>query len=257
LERTSVNQQQTLSRSRILFTIACLRGLCQMRHKATRQVYPCRANLSRMSVRLLVLDTEGKGMLRISHNVNNRCDSMQDKKTRNPAEFPVLGVLYNGPAHGYDLRSELKERLGEVWTLGPSHIYGVLAGLEKDGLVRHDRVDQETRPAKKVFKITDEGRLVFLAWVRAPVMNVRDIRLEFLAKLHFTRFDSTTAVADLIASQLAVCRSSQQRLRKNRALCRTQTECAALAFRLAMLAATVAWLVRMRPSDRRQLEETG
>ena len=123
--------------------------------------------------------------------------------------------------------------------------------------MRHDRVDQETRPAKKVFNITDEGRLVFLEWVRAPVMNVRDIRLEFLAKLHFAGFDSTTAVADLIASQLSVCRSSQQRLRKNRALCRTETERAALDFRLAMLAATVAWLVRMQPSDRRQLEETG
>ena len=44
-----------------------------------------------MSVRLLVLDTEGRGMLRISHKVNNRCHSMQDKKTRNPADFPVPG----------------------------------------------------------------------------------------------------------------------------------------------------------------------
>jgi PadR family transcriptional regulator, regulatory protein AphA len=203
------------------------------------------------------LDTKGRGMVGTSHRVNNRCHIMYDKKARNPADFPVLGVLYNGPAHGYDLRRELKERLGEVWTLGPSHIYALLAGLEKEGLVRHDRVDQEARPAKKVFNITDEGRLVYLAWVRAPVMNVRDIRLEFLAKLHFARFDSAAAVAELIAGQLSVCRSTQQRIRRNRARCRTDTECATLDFRLAMLEATVAWLSRLLPPDRSELEETG
>jgi PadR family transcriptional regulator, regulatory protein AphA len=214
--------------------------------------------LARLAGRwFFVLDTKRRGMVGTSHRVNNRCHGMYDKKARNPADFPVLGILYSGPAHGYDLRRELKERLGEVWTLGPSHIYALLAGLEKDGLVRHDRVDQEARPAKKVFNITDQGRLVFLAWVRSPVMNVRDIRLEFLAKLHFTTFDSATAVADLITSQLAVCRSSQQRLIKNRARCRTETECSTLDFRLAMLEATVAWLVRLLPPDRRRLEETG
>jgi DNA-binding PadR family transcriptional regulator len=182
---------------------------------------------------------------------------MQDKKQRNPADFPVLGVLFNGPVHGYDLRRELKERLGEVWTLRPSHIYALLAGLEKDGLVRHDRVDQETRPAKKVFHITDEGKDAFLEWVRSPVANVRDFRLEFLAKLHFTGFNSDAAMADLIVHQLAVCRSNQQRLSSERSRCVTQTDCAALDFRVAMLDATMAWLRQLLPPSRRQLERTG
>jgi DNA-binding PadR family transcriptional regulator len=166
-------------------------------------------------------------------------------------------MLSLGPTHGYDLCRELRSRLGEVWRLRTSHIYALLAGLEKDGLVRHERVDQEARPAKKIFSITDEGRLVFLGWLRSPVMNVRDIRLEFLAKLHFARFDSPTAVADLIANQLSVCRNGQKRLQKNRALCKTDTECAALDFRLAMLKATVAWLLRLPSVDRRHSEGTG
>lgn len=182
---------------------------------------------------------------------------MEKMKTRNPADYPVLGVLYLGPAHGYDLCRELRERLGEVWTLRTSHIYALLAGLEKDGLVRHDRVDQETRPAKKVFSVTDGGRLVFLAWVRSPVMNVRDIRLEFLTKLHFARFDSPTAVADLVTNQLSVCRSSQKRLKREETLCRTETDRAALDFRLAMLSATVEWLVKLLPPDLRRFAETG
>lgn len=182
---------------------------------------------------------------------------MQGKKPRNPADFPVLGVLHRGSAHGYDLCRELTESLGEVWRLRTSHIYALLAELEKDGLVSHERVDQETRPTKKVFSITDEGRLVFTEWLRSPVMNVREIRLEFLAKLYFTRFDFPTAVADLIADQLSVCRSSQKRLRKNLALCKTEIERAALDFRLAMWEATEVWLLRLISPDRSQFEETG
>lgn len=193
----------------------------------------------------------------IIHIMTNRDEAMQDTKSRNPADFPVLGVLFNGPVHGYDLRRELKERLGEVWTLRPSHIYALLAGLEKDGLVRHDRIDQETRPAKKVFHITDEGRGVFLDWVHAPVLNVRDFRLEFLAKLHFTGFDSDAAMAELIDRQLLVCRKNQERLGKEKTRCTTRTDSAALDFRIAMLEATTAWLMRMLPPGRGRLEKTG
>jgi DNA-binding PadR family transcriptional regulator len=167
---------------------------------------------------------------------------MQEKKPRNPADYPVLGVLFRGPAHGYDICRELRDRLGEVWRLRTSHIYALLAGLEKDGLACHERVDQETRPAKKVFSITDEGRLAFLVWVRSPVTNVRDIRLEFLAKLYFSKFDSPTALADLVSNQLTVCRSNMRRLTNSRRLCKTYTERAALDYRLAMLKAVEAWL---------------
>jgi PadR family transcriptional regulator, regulatory protein AphA len=177
------------------------------------------------------------------HTVNIRRENMQIKKLRNPADFPILGILSGGPAHGYDLCRELRERLGEIWTLRTSHIYALLAGLEKDGLARHERIDQQTRPVKKVFSITDEGRLAFLAWVRAPVINVRDIRLEFLAKLHFAGIDSSTAVLDLIAAQLSVCRGVIKRLENTRRLCATDTERAALGYRLAMLKAVEAWLL--------------
>lgn len=182
--------------------------------------------------------------------MNIWCHAMvQHKKPRNPADFPVLGVLHRGPAHGYDLCRELRDRLGEIWTLRSSHVYALLAGLEKDGLVCHERVDQETRPAKKVFSMTDEGREVFLAWMRSPVKNVRDIRLEFLAKLYFAGFDSPKAVADLIADQLSVCRSNQKRLKESRRMCTSTADRAALDFRLAMVEATVTWLLSLRLPD--------
>ena len=118
--------------------------------------------------------------------------------------------------------------------------------------MRHERVDQETRPAKKVFSITDEGRLAFLVWVRSPVTNVRDIRLEFLAKLYFSRFESPTAFLDLVSNQLSVCRSNITRLTNSRRVCKTDTERAALDYRLAMLNAMEAWLLGLGEPERHE-----
>lgn len=183
-------------------------------------------------------------MVEVVHNMNIRCNAMiLKKKPRNPADYPVLGILSQGPAHGYDVCRELREQLGEIWRLRTSHTYALLAGLEKDGLVCHERVDQETRPAKKVFSITEEGRQKFLEWVRAPVASVRDIRLEFLAKLYFARSISPAATTDLVSGQLSVCRSNIRRLTDRKRLCRPDIERAALDFRLAMLHAVEAWLV--------------
>lgn len=178
---------------------------------------------------------------------------MHQRKTRNPADYPVLGVLFRGSAHGYDICIELRERLGEIWTLRTSHIYALLAGLERDGLARHERVDQETRPAKKVFSITDEGRDVFLSWVRSPVTNVRDIRLEFLAKLYFAKFDSPSAVVDLVSNQLSACRSNIKRLTHNMRLTRTDTERVALDYRLAVLNAVETWLLGLYRSQHHEV----
>lgn len=176
------------------------------------------------------------------------------KKPRNTAHFCILGALYGGPAHGYNLCRELKGRLGEIWRLHTSHIYALLAGLEKDGLVSHERVDQEARPTKKVFHITDEGRFVFVVWVRSPVMNVHDIHSEFLTKLHFAQSDSPTAVEDLITSQLSVCRGNEKQLWSTRRLCKTNTERRGLDFRLAMLNAVEAWLLGLREPHNHDFE---
>ncbi|MGO9117830.1 MAG: PadR family transcriptional regulator [Desulfomonilaceae bacterium] len=79
------------------------------------------------------------------HIMNNQHPSPSDyKKERNPADCPLLGVLTLGPAHGYDLCAELRERLGEIWILRTSHIYTLLTGLEKGGLVFHERLDHRS-----------------------------------------------------------------------------------------------------------------
>jgi PadR family transcriptional regulator, regulatory protein AphA len=200
-------------------------------------------------------------MLVIIHSMNNQSPSATDnKKERNPADFPLLGALSLGPAHGYDLCTELRERLGEIWTLRASHIYALLTGLEKDGLVSHERIDQENRPAKKVFRITHEGRKLFSIWMASPVSNVRDMRLEFFAKLYFARLESRGVADKLIDDQLKVCRKNVRRLMAQIQTCNVEAERSILDYRLSMLKATAGWLRTARqanppwPRERNQLD---
>jgi PadR family transcriptional regulator, regulatory protein AphA len=184
---------------------------------------------------------------------------VQQESSRNPAEFPILGFLMNGPAHGYDICSKLSESLGHVRRLGRSHVYAVLVGMEKHGLVGHERVDQETRPARKVFRITHKGREVFMEWVRSPVGNVRDIRLEFLTKLYFAEIHSPEAVDHLVTDQLSVCGKSLERMKDIGQLCKTGTQGYVVDFRLSMINATRSWLLRLRnqTSNRPDAEKPG
>ncbi len=81
--------------------------------------------------------------------------------SRNPAEYPVLGILALGEAHGYDICRRLHKGIGPIWKLGKSQVYALLARLERDGLVAHERVGQENLPAKNIFSITAMGEGVF------------------------------------------------------------------------------------------------
>ena len=164
------------------------------------------------------------------------------ESTRNPVDYPVLGVLAQGPAHGYDLYQHIRKNLGVVWTLGRSHTYALLARLEREGLVNHELVKQDSRPDKKVFRLTPAGQELFAAWVCAPVDNVRDLRLQFLAKLHFTGLSGPEAEARLVADQLAVFRHQVDELKARQAAGLTVTERRAFDFRLTMVEAAMTWL---------------
>ena len=73
--------------------------------------------------------------------------------------FPLLALLAQGPAHGYELKQALEQRFGTVLPpLNAGQIYTTLSRLERDGLVDDDAVAQNGRPNKRVYRLTDAGR---------------------------------------------------------------------------------------------------
>jgi PadR family transcriptional regulator, regulatory protein AphA len=116
----------------------------------------------------------------------------------------VLGFLMSGPAHPYELYQEFSRRLGRVWRLGQSHMYAYLNGIEAEGLATAELEEQQGRPARKVYRITAAGKKRFREWMRAPSRQVRNIRLEFLAKLYFYRALGLEGAVELVRDQKAV-----------------------------------------------------
>ncbi len=84
--------------------------------------------------------------------------------------------------------------------------------MEQAGLVAHERQAQEKRPDRKNFSLTPAGRKLFNHWVKAPVEHIRDLRLEFLAKIHFLEKSDRKSVEKLIEAQQEVCRDKLSRM---------------------------------------------
>jgi PadR family transcriptional regulator, regulatory protein AphA len=172
-------------------------------------------------------------------------NTTKTENSRKPAEYPVLGILALGEAHGYDICRRLSEEVGSIWRLGKSQVYALLMRLERDGLVVHERVGQENLPAKNIFSVTPMGEEVFKEWVRTPVHHVRDMRLEFLTKLWFAQQLGSESERNLIEAQLAVCQEKVTRLESMRGSCRTPIEYRSAEFRLAMIEVAISWLKRL------------
>jgi len=160
----------------------------------------------------------------------------------NRTEPIILAVLASGPAHGYDIHALLVRRLGRLWTLKPGRIYALLTGLEKRGLVDHVRVRQADRPDKKVFGLTEPGRRVVEAWCVSPVEHIRQLRLEFLAKLHFIGQVRPAGRRELVEAQVKVCAEKVFQLQQRAEAAEDSAERLTFSFRLAMARAALDWL---------------
>jgi PadR family transcriptional regulator, regulatory protein AphA len=153
-----------------------------------------------------------------------------------------MGMLLGGPLHGYDICRRLGEGIGSIWKLGKSQIYALLAKLEREGLVIHERVGQDNLPAKNIFSLTPEGIQVVKEWLEQPVNHFRDMRLEFVTKLWFIRQAFPEPERLLIEKQLGVCGEKVTVLEGLKDSCGNQVEALSIDFRVTVIRATVSWL---------------
>ncbi|MFE9370129.1 PadR family transcriptional regulator [Streptomyces sp. NPDC006711] len=105
----------------------------------------------------------------------------------------VLAALLDGEYSGYQLAKAFDIGVANFWHALPQQLYAELARLEKDGLVAGRQVVQETRPNKRVFRVTDAGRAELETFAAAPA-KPSFIRDDLLVKVHSADRVGTTAV---------------------------------------------------------------
>ena len=90
----------------------------------------------------------------------------------------VLLLLAEAPYHGYELMGRLKEFGIDHSVLDPSILYRLLRNIEREGQAESSLNDSGSGPARKVYRLTPEGREVLDLWA-ANVDGVAAFLAEF------------------------------------------------------------------------------
>ena len=78
----------------------------------------------------------------------------------------LLALLSAEVSYGYQLRARLQLALGPLGdSLNGGQVYVTLGRLEKTGLVSAQRVEQSERPDRKVYTLTETGRVRVSEWL--------------------------------------------------------------------------------------------
>lgn len=162
------------------------------------------------------------------------------------SDIALLGFLRSEDLHGYEIYQRFSNLPGlwEIWRIKQSRLYAMLARLESKGLIQADTIYQENRPARKVFRITEDGRTAYKAWIAQPVENGRQFRLDFLVKLFFSIQEGSGFKDQLIKGQIETCRgwlADEQQILNDMAE-QQSFEAAIHDFRVGQVSAMLEWL---------------
>lgn len=80
----------------------------------------------------------------------------------------ILGRVSIRPSHGHEIMRTLYASRSDLWVdLSKKHVYYVLRSLERDHLVSVSEEREGNLPARKVYSITDTGRVTLARMMQA------------------------------------------------------------------------------------------
>ena len=130
-------------------------------------------------------------------------------------EMALLGLLYGGAGHGYDLHRKVITDLGQVWHLSQSQAYSILKRLESRGDISAEEILQKKLPSRQLLHMTPQGRKNFLDWLNTPSGgSTRAIRMEFITRLYFLNLYFPEKLAQAFDQQRTEAETHIQRLEK-------------------------------------------
>lgn len=123
-------------------------------------------------------------------------------------KYALLGFLNYTPMTGYDLKHFMDTSTAYFWNAKQSQVYITLKALEAEHLIQSVIEEQQSRPDRRVYSITDAGRAALSAWLDEPLVETETVKSSVLLKLFFAaRLDKEALIA-----QLRVLHSQHRRL---------------------------------------------
>ena len=129
----------------------------------------------------------------------------------------LLGLLAQGPRHGYELHAALQALVGgrDNWDVKPAQVYTTLARLMESGLIIEDGVEKEGGPEKRILAITPAGRAELSAWFQTGVTGEHQ-RDEFFIKLMLSLAEGDASARRVIQVQRAALYQELHRVTEQR-----------------------------------------
>jgi PadR family transcriptional regulator, regulatory protein AphA len=113
-----------------------------------------------------------------------------------------LGALTSGDMTGYEIKKCFEEAFSHFFVAGYGSIYPALAELDRQGLVTCESVEQEGRPHKKVYSLTETGRRVLVEALAATPPRHK-VRSEFLVLMFFAHLLPPERVGEVMDEMIA------------------------------------------------------
>lgn len=126
-----------------------------------------------------------------------------ERRETYPVTYAILGLLaFWGPLSGYDIKRLFDHMLSPMWGAAQSQIYKELKHMKELDWVKMEREEQEARPDRKIYSLTDQGRSMLQSWLAKPpeVFQMRD---ELLLKMLFGSFASSDDLAHHLRTSIA------------------------------------------------------
>ena len=103
-------------------------------------------------------------------------------------EFLLLGLLKEKPAHGYEIKKNIKDIVSYFAGIDVKSIYYPLKILEKKGLVSKTSVKSGKRPKRYVYNLTVKGRERFEELLGESFFNLKRPQFSLDLSLYFLQF---------------------------------------------------------------------
>jgi DNA-binding PadR family transcriptional regulator len=113
---------------------------------------------------------------------------------------------------GYDLKKFFDQSVGHFWSATQSHIYKSLGELDKKGWAEAKVIQQDGKPNRKEYQITDDGRVELRRWLTTP-LPLEPVRDACLIQVFFSHFCSNEEIAALFETRMKEIRERVQILR--------------------------------------------
>jgi DNA-binding PadR family transcriptional regulator len=131
-------------------------------------------------------------------------------------KYAVLAALLEGEASGYELSKAFDVSFANFWPATPQQLYRELERLAQDGLIEARVVQQERRPNKRMFTLTEAGRDDLRAYAAEPPRRPTAVRDELLIKLQAMDGTDPDTTRALIEERLSWARGKLDRYERVR-----------------------------------------